>query len=103
MTKTDKELKEIYPNWLHIEPPISKIYLDINREIGRKRIQENHSRIFQKYVDKYYRTWDNLSCCMNVDMGYSPVVLCLFAEDNNIPPMQPIKIIRRILNLKSND
>ena len=87
-SKTDKELQDIYPTWLRIEPVISKLYLSINSEIGRERIQQNHSRIFQKYVDKYYRTWDSLSCCMNADMGYSPVVLCIFAEDNNIPPIQ---------------
>jgi len=64
----DKQLKELYPSWLYIEPKISKIYLDINKTYSRKVIEDSHSRIFQKYVDKYFKTWDGLACCMNGDM-----------------------------------
>jgi hypothetical protein len=99
---TSKELKETYPNWLYIESPAGKVYNQMFDELGADYIEENRKRIFEKYIDKHFSTWDRFSDCVNGDRGFSPVVFCLYAEVNGIEPDFPIRIMRQILYIFLN-
>lgn len=66
--------------------------------MGEEALAANHKRIFHKYIDKYFGTWDNLQCCMNGDYGFAPVAFCLYAETKGINPSMPIKVMRKVLD-----
>lgn len=99
-----KELKQKYPCWLYITPiapkQLKKAYDFVG---GRESLKEHHSRIFDKYIDKYFSTWDNLAYCCNNDFGYSPVIFCLYAEQKGINPNSPLIVMRQVVELLTTE
>ncbi len=92
---SDKELRKIYPYWLYIEPIANELLMHIYNEFGRTN-ESDYSRIFKSYVSPYFYTWDTFRCCMNNDVDYPPVLLCLYAEKNGIKPNKPLIVMRQI-------
>ena len=82
-----------YKYWFELEQVLNSVFFQI-REISGEIQQSEKERLFEKYIDKYFMAWDNMSCAINGDYGYSPVYFAWWAESQNISPTYPIRICR---------
>ncbi|MCK9220238.1 MAG: hypothetical protein M0P47_09345 [Bacteroidales bacterium] len=88
-------LAVVYPYWLYLEPHLNGLYFKIKDKLGTIT-KEEYERIYDKYVSKYFTTWDNISCAINGDYEYPPVIFCWYAEKIGIKPTYPIRIMRMV-------
>jgi len=98
----DRVLAVVYPYWLSLEPHLNDLFFKIKDKLG-KITKEEYERIFEQYVSKYFTTWDNISCAINGDYEYPPVIFCWYAEKLGIKPTYPIKIMRRVADSLLNN
>ena len=91
----EKSLREKFPYWFSIERIANQLFFQIKDNLGQIS-KEDYERIFNLYIEPYYRTWDGFAGCVNGDYEYPPVIFCLFAESIGLKPTYPIKIMRSI-------
>jgi hypothetical protein len=82
-----------YKYWFDLERHLDKCFFKI-RELSGDISQEESERLFDKYIVKYFKVWDDMSCAVNADYGFSPVYFAWWAEQNCIQPTFPIRICR---------
>lgn len=90
-----KSSREQFAYWHSIERVANQLFFQIRDNLGEIS-KEDYERIFNLYVEPFYRTWDGFSGCVNGDYEYPPVVFCLYAESIDLKPTFPIKIMRSI-------
>lgn len=91
----DRLLAVVYPHWLYLEPHLNDLFFQIRSRLGQIS-KEDYERIYELYVSRYFTTWDNISCAINGDYEYPPVIFSWYAEKIGIKPTYPIKIMRRV-------
>lgn len=84
---------EEYKYWNSLESHLDFIFFEIKKQFDEIP-QNEKERLFEKYVNKYFNIWDDISCAINADNEYPPVVFAWWAEKNNIQPTYPIRICR---------
>ena len=91
-----------YMYWNEIDQVSNSVFfkiLDICGDIS----QIEKERLFEKYVSKYFRIWDDMACAINGDYEYPPIVFAWWAEQNGIEPTFPIRICRAAIQFFKTD
>lgn len=82
-------------SWNDLELKGNEMYFKIKNQYGEISKKE-YNRIFSKYIEKFFNTWDLYATCINGDYQYPPVLFCWYAEMKGIEPTFPLRIMKKV-------